>query len=104
MGDPEGFYRADPDRQLDLLAYWSLCHASGSTAAAGGDYEPSPEDLRLMLARATTPGDLAWLWGKIQPQDPKKALAGIYIEPDAREDDLRDQIADLFIHYPEGEA
>ena len=92
---------------MDLLAYWTLCHASGSSGssrAASGDYEPTPEDLRLMLARGTTPGDLAWLWGKIRPKDAKKELARIYLEPEARGEDLQEEIAALFIHYPEGEA
>ena len=51
-----------------------------------------------------TSGDLAWLWGKIQPKDPKRAFSDLYIEPEARDDDLNAQIASLFVHYPEGEA
>lgn len=57
----------------------------------------------MLLARPVTPGDLAWLWGKIRPAD-KAEVALDYIEPDARDEDLQERIASLFIHYPEGEA
>jgi hypothetical protein len=94
----------DPDLQVDLLAYWTLCHATSGAKASDPDYQPTTEDLRLMLARGTTPGDLAWLWNKVRPKDPKKELAKLYVEPEARGDDLQAEIAALFIHYPEGEA
>tara|TARA_Y100000310_G_scaffold297365_1_gene330307 strand:+ start:343 stop:519 length:177 start_codon:yes stop_codon:yes gene_type:complete len=58
----------------------------------------------LLLARPVTSGDLAWLWGKIRPKDPQKELAIIYVEPGARDEDLQERIASLFVHYPEGEA
>ena len=89
---------------MDLLAYWTLCHASSGAQVSDPDYQPTSEDLRLMLARGTTPGDLAWLWNKVRPKDPAKQLARMYIEPEGRGDDLREEIAALFVHYPEGEA
>lgn len=51
-----------------------------------------------------TSGDLAWLWGKIQPSDPKRAFSDLYIEPEERDLELQAQIASLFVYYPEGEA
>lgn len=54
-----------------------------------------------MLCRPVTPGDLAWLWSKIQPRgDSKTALSRVYVEPEARDDDLQAQVAALFVRYP----
>ena len=104
LGDPEGFYRLEPDLQVDLLAYWNLTHHIPPKARESGRaYVPSLEDLRLLLTRPVTSGDLAWLWSKVQPKAPSKP-SDFYIEPEARTEDLNAQIAALFVHHPKGET
>jgi hypothetical protein len=79
-GDPDGFWKQDPLNQQRLMAYWQLTHSTDQITASkrGSRAQLKPSDLRRMLARAASLGDLmeAWLLTHPKPKGADRGLAG----------------------------
>ena len=80
LGDPDGFWKQDPHNQQRLMAYWQLTHSTDQiTAGRRGTRAPlKPSDLRRMLARAASLGDLmeAWLLTHPKPKGSDRGQSG----------------------------
>jgi hypothetical protein len=103
-GDLLGFWKLDPDLQLEALALWRIRHSRAAVGGGAGARAPqvTAEDLRLTMTSPVSSGDLAWLWQRTRPRterDRVEEWRKLYLDPLDRGEGLTEAVDALFVKH-----